>query len=144
MRALPILALCLLLAGCAAAPADLASDRTSEAAGTASLPDSVVLNEATYILGASVPGATDFQAVLGLDVPAERTRLTIEVTLTHGVAADLRMWGIERCEHDFGLAYVPGEAMAFECTSPAGAQALRFAQASPQAGFGVRVIGTQA
>ncbi len=145
MRPLRLLAFALtaLLAGCAS-PGGPALQATDAAAQAPPMPERIELNRATFILGPSVPGATDFQAVLGLLVPAERTRLHVEVTVTAGAAVDLQMFGVEACEHGFGATFPMGQTLAFDCTAQPGEQALRFKQASPQARFDVAVTATAA
>jgi hypothetical protein len=129
----------LLLAGCASP----GQDRAGTPAPTSSDPplaDTVELGGGHYLLGPSTP-VTEFQDVLGLVVPADRSHLRIEVTVTLGVAVDLRMSGIASCEHGFGAAFEQGKTMSFDCTSPPGDQELRFEHAG-WAEFDVVVTGS--
>lgn len=127
MRSLGVaLLLAGMLAGCSSPPAADGEPLEEAPAPAAQAPaEPVVIGQQTFQLGLPYAGPVQVSVAQGLEVPANMTHLRIDVHIAIGGSLNLEAFGLEGCEHTFGLVQKAMDSLSHECDAPAGPGELR-------------------
>lgn len=140
MRLVPILAAAFLLAGCQGPPPS-PQDAPSAAAD---LPAPMELGRGSFQSGAPQAGPLQGGAFLGLQVPANLTHLTVQLTITVGGSVGLRTTGVPGCDHRYPDPQVMGDPLVYDCEAEPGRHDLTFAHSGGRVHFDVVVTAAPA
>lgn len=124
-----------LLAGCAAKPLPGPAPTTSPAHAAEPVELANQHNRLTYPQNQVVHGAVAAR----FEVPANQTRLDVQVTFTLGAAVNLHIYNVPGCERTF-LAARLGDVLAYSCQAPAGNQTLMLADDAGASEFDLLVL----